>query len=90
MDNKTNQWYLNSGTTCHVTCHRDPLHNYINQQAKASSILLGNNHQCPILRYGTIKATTIVNGHTHKIKLHWVLYAPELTKNLMLTALFAH
>jgi hypothetical protein len=60
-----------------------------NDSHKNRGLLLGNNYRCPVLGCGTIKATITVNGTARRITIHRVLYAPELAKNLLSTALIA-
>ncbi len=89
VSDETGHWYLDSGATRHVTCRKDLLHDFVDYSHKDRSLLLGNNYRCPILGRGTIKATVTVNGATQRIAIHQVLYAPELAKNLLSTALIA-
>jgi hypothetical protein len=45
--NKTNQWYLDLGMTCHVTCHHKLLHNY-QPSCSTVNLVLGNNFKCHV------------------------------------------
>ncbi len=89
VSDETDCWYLDSGTTRHVTCRRDLLHDFVERKDNTRGLLLGNNHRCPVLGHGTLRATTTIDGETRRVVLQRVLYAPELAKNLVSTALIA-
>jgi hypothetical protein len=83
--NKTNQWYLDSGATCHVTCHHKLLHNY-QPSHSTINLVLGDNFKCRIKGTGTIHATIIIDSTMKTVMLTDMYYAPELAKNLVSTA----
>ncbi|ELR23716.1 copialike pol polyprotein, partial [Acanthamoeba castellanii str. Neff] len=80
--NQTDQWYLDSGATCHVTCRCELLHNY--QPSRSTiNLVLGNDFKCCVKGTGTIHATIVVDSTMKTIVLMDVYYAPELAKNLV-------
>ncbi len=53
VTDESDQWYLDLGATCHVTCCRELLHNYQPCRSKVN-LVLGDDFKCQVEGMGAI------------------------------------
>ena len=80
--NQSNEWFIDSAATKHMTNNKSILENYAQYQ-KPKSIYLG--YSTVILAYGEgkVKLPTVNRTREIVLDLHEVLLVPKLTKNLL-------
>ncbi|PFX33126.1 Retrovirus-related Pol polyprotein from transposon TNT 1-94 [Stylophora pistillata] len=80
--NQSNEWFIDSAASKHMTGNKSILDNYVQYQ-EPKSIYLGDS--TVILAYGEGKVVLPTVNSTREIvlDLHQVLFAPKLTKNLL-------
>ncbi|CAB4032081.1 Retrovirus-related Pol poly from transposon TNT 1-94, partial [Paramuricea clavata] len=77
----SNDWYVDSAATKHMTNRKDLIINYTQYQTPVN-IYLGDNTCIKALGEGMVKLYT-QNDNTFYLELHKVLYVPMLAKNLL-------
>ena len=77
----SNEWYVDSAATKHMTNRQDLIINYTQYQTPVN-IYLGDNTCIKALGEGMVKLYT-QNDNTFYLELHKVLYVPMLAKNLL-------
>ena len=82
--NQSNEWFIDSAATKHMTNNKSILENYVQYQ-EPKSIYLGDS--TVILAHGEGKVKLLTGNSTREIvlDLHQVLFVPKLTKNLLLS-----
>lgn len=72
-----NDWYLDSGASCHMTPYRNKLKN--TSESKIKSIITANNEKINVCSTGN----TMVNIDDKDIEIKNVLFVPKLCANLL-------
>jgi len=74
-----NAWFMDSGTSIHMTCNKD-WHKNLKEISNGRNIYLGDDRAHQIMGYGDIPRT-LPNGRVRRI--HNVMYVPEIKKKLI-------
>ena len=73
-----NEWILDSGCSFHMSPNRDLFTTY--EPVNGDLVLMGNDAQCKVFGYGTIKIKT----HDEVVRtLTGVKHVPDLKRNLI-------
>ena len=81
--NQSNEWFIDSAATKHMTNNKSILENYVQYQEPKSIYLRDST----ILAHGEgkVKLPTVNRTREIVLDLHQVLFVPKLTKNLLLS-----
>ena len=81
--NQSNEWFIYSAATKHMTNNKSILDNYVQYQEPKSIYLRDST----ILAHGEgkVKLPTVNRTREIVLHLHQVLFVPKLTKNLLLS-----
>lgn len=77
----TEDWYIDSGASVHMTANRDSLRDMRKHEIK--EIVVANKTSMPVMCAGDTLLTTCVNNDQFDIRVKNVLYIPNLTTNLL-------
>jgi hypothetical protein len=80
-----NTWYLNSGTSSHMSCQHNWLQDF-KTNCPTCSVILGNNAKLLVRGQGTVWAIAQIEGREVLVTLQNVLFVPDLAKNLISTS----
>ena len=82
--NKSNEWFIDSAATKHMTNNKSILENYVQSQEPRNNYLRDST---VILAHGKgkFKLPTVNSTREIVLDLHQVLFVPKLTKNLLLS-----
>ncbi len=80
--NRSNEWYIDSAATKHMTFNRAMLTNYF-EYKQPRNIFLGDNTVIKALGQREVSLPTTIGLHDFNLDLQKVLYVPSLTKNLL-------
>ena len=79
--NRSNEWFIDSAATQHMTNYRSILENYM-EYDQPKDIYLGDSTVIYALGEGKVRLPT-VNSINNDLDLHKVLFVPKVTKNLL-------
>lgn len=77
-------WYMDTGTTNHITAHQGTL-NYVFNMSTNPSVLVGNGSYAPVTKAGN----DIIHSPSRPLLLNNVLLWPSIIKNLVFVRQFA-
>ena len=80
--NQSNEWFIDSAATKHMTNNKSILENYVQYQ-KPKSIYLGDSTVILAHGEGKVKVPTVNRTREIVLDLRQVLFVPKLTKNLL-------
>ena len=80
--NRSDEWFIDSAATKHMTNDRSILQNYI-QYDQPKDIYLGDSTVIHALGEGKVRLPTVNSTYDVVLDLHKVLFVPKLTKNLL-------
>ena len=80
--NQSNEWFIDSAATKHMTNNKSILENYVQYQ-EPKSIYLGDSTVILAHGEGKVKLPTVNRTREIVLDLHQVLFVPKLTKNLL-------
>ena len=80
--NRSNEWFIDSAATKHMTNDRSILQNYI-QYDQPKDIYLGDSTVIHAFGEGKVRLTTVNSTYDVVLDLHKVLFVTKLTKNLL-------
>lgn len=82
---KTNDWYIDSGASTHMTLREDWLQK--NSREKMSmpqnEIIVANNEKLAVKGFGNVTVSVNVNNKRDDLDIQDVLYVPDLSANLL-------
>ena len=78
---QSNEWFIDSAATKHMTNKKSILENYVQYQ-EPKSIYLGDSTVILAHGEGKVKLPTVNSTREIVLDLHQVLFVPKLTKNL--------
>ena len=77
------QWFLDNGSSHHMTACHLYLHNYVADPTPKCSVTVGGGRVLQRAGVGTLRFTATVNGKTRVHELHNVWHVPELHISLL-------
>ena len=80
--NRSNEWFIDSAATQHMTNDRSILENYM-EYDQPKDIYLGDSTVIYALGEGNVRLPTVNSTNNVVLDLHKVLFVPKLTKNLL-------
>ena len=82
MTNQSNEWFIDSAATKHMTSNKSILENYVQYQEPRNNYL---GDSTVILAHGEskVKLPTLNSSRKIVLDLHQVLFVPKLTKNVL-------
>ena len=80
--NRSNEWFIDSAATKHMTNDRSILENYM-EYVQPKDIYLGDSTVIHALGEGKVRLPTVNRTNNVVLDLHKVLFVPTLTKNLL-------
>ena len=80
--NRSNEWFIDSAATKHVTNDRSILENYV-QYDQPKDVYLGDSTVIHALGEGKVRLPTVNSTCDVVLDLHKVLFVPKLAKNLL-------
>ena len=80
--NRSDEWFIDSAATKHMTNDRSILQNYI-QYDQPKDIYLGDSTVIHALGEGKVRLPTVNSTYDVVLDLHKGLFVPKLTKNLL-------
>lgn len=80
--NPSNEWFIDSAATKHMTNDRNILENYV-EYDQPKDIYFGDSTVIHALGEGKVRLPTVNSTNDVVLNLHKVLFVPKLTKNLL-------